>query len=167
MTMRNFSMLEAVEVAINMEEEGIRFYTLAEERVADPEMKRLFALLRDKEHQHVAYFRGVYHGLAAKEGGADAELWLLDPGVAAYFRAAVESAVFPVKGAAERVIAGLHDVRDILRLALRAEKDSIHFYRDLLDHAPWPDARELLGKVIDEERRHFCIIHDRLRTLAP
>jgi len=166
MTMRNFSLLEAVEVAINMEEEGIRFYSLAAERCADPEMKKLFALLLEKEHEHVALFRRAYQELSAKEPDPDAALWLLDDGVAAYFRATVESAVFPVRGAAEKAIAGLHDPRDILRLGLRAEKDSVHFYRELLASAPWPGAKELLEKVIAEERLHFCFIHDRLKALA-
>jgi rubrerythrin len=164
--MKNFTMLEAVEVAITMEEEGIRFYTLAAERVADPAMKELFSFLRQKEHDHVAYFRGVYGDLAAQEGDRDAELWLLDKELSEYFRATVESAVFPTRGAAEQAIAGLHDVRDILRLGLRVEKDSIHFYRELLAHAPWPGAKELLEKVIAEERRHFCFIHAKLKALA-
>jgi rubrerythrin len=165
MTLRNFGMLEAVEVALNMEREGIRFYTLAESRVADPEMKKLFAFLREKEHQHVAYFQGVYTRLAEREGDRDAALWLLDQETADYFRAAAESAVFPVKGAADQAIAGLHDARDILRLGLRVEKDSIHFYRELQQHAPWPDAKELLDKVIAEERRHFRLIHEKLVAL--
>lgn len=166
MTMKNFSVLEAVEVAINMEEEGIRFYTLAEQRTGDPEMKKLFAMLREKEHQHVETFRRLYGDLAAKEGAPDAELWLLDPEVAGYFRAYVESTVFPVKGAADKAIQGMHGAGDILRCALQVEKDSILFYRDLLTHSPWPEATELLEKVIAEERRHFRFIHERLRAIG-
>jgi rubrerythrin len=164
--MQNFSILEAVEVALLMEEEGIRFYTLAEERAGDPEMKKLFAVLRDKEHQHVETFRRLYGDLAAREGTADAELWLLDQEISSWFRAYVESTVFPTRGAAERTIAGLHGVVDILRLALRVEKDSILFYHELLAHAPWPEAKELLEKVIAEERRHVLFIREKLRSLG-
>jgi rubrerythrin len=164
--MQNFSILEAVEVALLMEEEGIRFYTLAEERAGDPEKKKLFAVLRDKEHQHVETFRRLYGDLAAREGTADAELWLLDQEISSWFRAYVESTVFPTRGAAERTIAGLHGVVDILRLALRVEKDSILFYHELLAHAPWPEAKELLEKVIAEERRHVLFIREKLRSLG-
>lgn len=166
MPMQNFSVLEAVEVAMQMEEEGIRFYTLAEERSADPEMKKLFAFLRDKEHQHIEIFRSLYGDLAAREGTPDAELWLLDEEVSSWFRAYVESTVFPAKGAAERAIGGLHGVVDILQLALRIEKDSILFYHELLAHAPWPEARELVEKVIAEERRHVGFIREKLRSLG-
>lgn len=162
MGMKNFSILEAVEVALMMEEEGIRFYALAEKKAGDREMKKLFATLREKEHQHIETFRRLYSDLAAREGDPDAELWLLDTEVSAYFRAAVDSTVFPTKGAAERAIAALHGVTEILRFALRLEKDSILFYHDVLAGALWPEARALLEKVIAEERRHVVIIHERL-----
>jgi rubrerythrin len=149
-----------------MEEEGIRFYALAEQKTGEPEMKRLFALLRDKEHQHIEAFRRLYGDLSAREGDPDAELWLLDTEVSSYFRAFVDSTVFPTKGSAETAIAGLHGVTDILRFALRLEKESILFYHDLLAGAPWPEAKALLEKVIAEERRHVVFIHEKLASLG-
>ena len=164
--MKNFSILEAVEVALMTEEEGIRFYSLAEQRTGEPEMKKLFALLKEKEHVHVELFRRLYSDLSSRSSDPDAELWLLDTEVSSYFRAYVEASVFPAKGAADAAIAGLHGVTEILRFALRIEKDSILFYHELLSHAPWPEARELLEKVIAEERRHVAFIDERLRSLG-
>jgi len=166
MGMKNFSILEAVEVALMMEEEGIRFYTLAEQKVGDPEMKKIFSFLRDKEHKHVETFRRLYGDLTAREGDPDAELWLLDTEVSSYFRAAVDSTVFPTKGAAEAAIAALHGAADILRFALRLEKDSILFYHEVLANAPWPEAKALIEKVIAEERRHVVFIHEKLASLG-
>jgi rubrerythrin len=166
MGIKNFSILEAVEVAMMMEEEGIRFYALAEQKAGDPETKRLFASLRDREHQHIEVFRRLYSDLAARESDPDAELWLLDTEVSSYFRAAVAATVFPTKGSADAAIAGLHDVTDILRFALRVEKDSILFYRELLASHPWPEARALIEKVIAEERRHVVFIHEKLASLG-
>jgi rubrerythrin len=166
MGMKNYSILEAVEVALMMEEEGIRFYTLAEKQAGNPEMKKLFALLRSKEHQHIETFRRLYGDLTARTGDPDAELWLLDAEVSAYFRAFVEAAVFPTKGSAEQALAGLRGVGDVLRLALRLEKDSILFYHELLAGAPWPEARTLIGKVIVEERRHVVLINEKLASLG-
>ena len=166
MSMQNFSILEAVEVALTMEEEGIRFYTLAEQKTGDPEMKKLFAFLREKEFQHIELFRRLYSDLAAREGTPDAELWLLDTEVSSYFRAYVAATVFPTKGAAETAVAGLQGITDILGFALRLEKDSILFYHELLAHAPWPEAKELLEKVIAEERRHVVFIREKLVSLG-
>jgi rubrerythrin len=166
MGLQNFSLLEAVAAAIGMEEEGIRFYSLAEQRTGDPAVKKVFAFLRDKEFQHVETFRKLHGEIAALEGDPDADLWLLDPQVATYFRAAVESTVFPAAGAAEQALAGLESVVDVLRFALRLEKETIYFYQELLAHSPWPQARELVGEVIAEERRHVVFIHEKLRSLG-
>jgi len=164
--MKNFSMLEAVETAMMMEEEGIRFYTLAGEKTGDAEMKALFSLLKDREHQHVEIFRQLFSEMAAREGDPDAELWLLDTEISEYFRAMVASTVFPTRGAAERVIAGLHGVTETLRMALRLEQESILFYHELLAHSPWPGAKELVEKVIAEERRHVRFIQQMLGSFA-
>jgi rubrerythrin len=164
--MKNFCILEAVEVALMMEEEGIRFYTLAEQKTGDPEMKKLFSFLRDKEHLHIETFRRLYGELSARSSDPDAELWLLDTKVSAYFRASVDATVFPTKGSADAAIAGLHGATDILRFALRLEKDSILFYHEVLANAPWPEAKELIEKVIDEERRHVVFIHEKLASLG-
>lgn len=166
MVMKNYSILEAVEVALMMEEEGIRFYALAEKKAGDPEMKKLFSLLGSKEHQHVEIFRRLYGDLAARTSDPDAELWLLDTEVSSYFRALAEATVFPTKGSAETAIAGLRGVSEILRFALRLEKDSILFYHELLGGAPWPEAKALLEKVIAEERRHVVFIHEKLASLG-
>lgn len=166
MGMKNFSILEAVEVALMMEEEGIRFYTLAEKKTGDPAMKQLFSFLREKEYQHIETFRRLYGDLVAREGNPDAELWLLDTEVSSYFRAFVESTVFPAKGAADAAVDGLHGVAELLRFAMRLEKDSILFYHELLAHAPWPEAKTLLEKVIAEERRHVSYIHEKLASLG-
>jgi len=153
-------------VALMMEEEGIRFYTLAEQKVGVPEMKTLFAFLRDREHQHIETFRRLYGDLSARASDPDAELWLLDTELSAYFRACVDSTVFPTKGSAETAIGGLHGVVDILHFALRLEKDSILFYHELLAGAPWPEAKALVEKVIAEEHRHVVFIHEKLASLG-
>ena len=60
MGVENFSILEAVEIAVGIEEEGIRFYTLAAEQVDDPGLKELFETLKEKDQTGaVITFRDV------------------------------------------------------------------------------------------------------------
>lgn len=166
MGVESFSLLEAVEVAVGIEEEGIRFYTLAAEKVEDPEMKKLFGILKEKEHDHIKTFRNLYADLAEKKGDPDAELYLFDPEIAANFRGYVETAVFPVAGAARSVLRECESSEDILRLAMQAEKDSIFYYHELLHHAPWPEAEEMVKEVIAEEHRHFAILRRELEKIT-
>jgi len=166
MSVENFSILEAVEVAVGIEEEGIRFYTLAAQKVEDPEMKRLFETLKEKEHEHIKTFRSFYADLAEKKGDPNAELYLFDPEIAANFRGYVETAVFPVPGAAASILRECEGPEDILRLGMQAEKDSMLYYHELLHHAPWPEAEELVKKIIAEEHRHFAILRRELEKFT-
>ncbi len=165
MNVSNFSILEAVELAVGIEEEGEHFYALAAKKTEDPEMKKLFEILREKEVEHKNTFRKLYSDMADKQGDSDAGLYLLDPEVAAYFHGYVESAVFPVKGSAVEIIERCEGPSDILRLGMQAEKDSILYYHELTAHSPYPDAAELLKEIIAEEHRHFAILRKELRKL--
>ncbi len=75
---------------------------MAKERSGDPQLQQLFATLKDREFQHLETFRRLYSDLAARGGDPDAELWLLDEEISAYFRSYVDSAAFPGRGVAER-----------------------------------------------------------------
>ena len=122
--------------------------------------------MKEQEYEHINIFRGLYSELAGKQGDADAELYLLDPEISAYFRAYIESAVFPSRGSAAKALEGIADAVDIFKLALQVEKDSILYYQELRSHSPYPEAAELIEKVIVEERKHFKLIHDKLRELT-
>jgi len=166
MSIKDFSILEMVEMAINMEEEGIKFYTMAMEKVDDPESKKTFEFLRDEEYKHINTFRGLYSDMAGREGMKDSDLYLLDPEMQSYFRAYVECTALPCKGAANQAIEEAAGEEEILRLGLQIEKDSLLFYQDLKHHSPYPDAAELLDGIIAEERKHFNQIYDRLKTVT-
>jgi rubrerythrin len=162
MAIENFSILEAVELAVGIEKEGVRFYALAADKADDPALKELFLDLKKKEHEHIVTFQGLYAELAEKQGDADAALYLLDPEVAAAFHAYVETAVFPVKGAAAKIIEACEAPDDILRLGMQAEKDSILYYHELLSHAPYPEAKDLIRKIIVEEGKHLTFLHRKM-----
>ncbi len=166
MSTKNLSLLECVELAINMEEEGLRFYQLAAGRVDDGGLRDLLLMLKDKEYNHINTFRGLYTDMAARRGETDAGLYLVDPEISAYFRAFVESTVFPVKGAAEEALRKVAGPVDILRLGMQVEKDSILFYQDLLHQKNFPEATEILSRIIGEERRHFQDLHRMWRKLS-
>ena len=162
MAIENFSILEAVKLAVEIEKEGVRFYTLAADKTDDPAMKEFFLDLKKKEHEHIVTFQGLYSELAEKQGDADAALYLLDPAVAAVFHAYAETAVFPGQGASAQIIEACEGPDDILRLGMQAEKDSILYYHELLSHAPYPEAKELIRKIILEEGKHLTFLHRKM-----
>lgn len=67
----NMSPLQAFEVALAAEQKAYDFYDAALEHVTDPEIRTLFAELRDEETDHVRMVRAA---IAALPPGADQEL---------------------------------------------------------------------------------------------
>ena len=163
MDVERFTLLDAIKMSISMEEEGVRFYTLAEEKAADPEVKIMSRFLRDVEYEHIEHFRDL---LASMSSRAGEETGLLDPGTESYLRHSAETAAFPAPGAADRALDGINDICDMLRLGIRAEKDSILYYRELVEQIPFPEAVTTIRKILSEEKQHFLVLSGLLKRLV-
>jgi rubrerythrin len=157
-----FTLLEAVATAVTMEEEGVRFYTLAMEKAADPEVQIMSRFLRDVEYEHIEYFRDLLASLSSHAGEKTPPL---DPDTESYLGYLAETGVFPAHGAAGRALDGIKDVCDMLRLGIQAEKDSLLYYRDLIEQIPFPDAAAAIRKILSEERQHFLMLSGLLKRL--
>ena len=162
MSPERFTLLEAVATAVTMEEEGVRFYTLAMEKAVDPEVQIMSRFLRDVEYEHIEYFRDLLDSLSSHAGEKTPPL---DPDTESSLRYLAESGVFPANGAAGRALDGIRDVCDMLRLGIQAEKDSILYYRDLLEQIPFPDAAAAIRKILAEEKQHFLMLSGLLQRL--
>lgn len=158
-----FTLLDAIAIAVEMEEEGVRFYTLALEKAADPEVQIMSRFLRDVEYEHIEYFREL---LASMSSHAGTETLPLDPDTESYLRYSAQSAVFPAHGGTDGVLDRIVDVCDMLRLGIRAEQDSIIYYRELIELIPIPDAVTTIRKILSEEKQHFLMLSGLLKRLA-
>jgi rubrerythrin len=162
MSPERYTMLEAVAAAVTMEEEGVRFYTLAMEKAADPEVQIMSRFLRDVEYEHFEHFRDLLASLSSHTGEKTPTI---DPDTESYLRYLAETGVFPAHSAAGHALNGVKDVCDMLRLGIQAEKDSILYYRDLIEQVPFPDAAAAIGKILSEEKQHFLMLSGLLRRL--
>ena len=162
MSPERFTLPEAVAAAVTMEEEGVRFYTLAMEKAANPEVQIMSRFLRDVEYEHIEYFRELLGTLSSHAGEKTPPF---DPDTESYLRYLAETSVFPAHGAAGRALDGIKDVCDMLQLGIQAEKDSILYYRDLLEHIPFPDAAAAIRKILSEEKKHVLTLSGLLKRL--
>ena len=53
---------------------------------------------------------------------------------------------------------------DVLKIALEMERDAIEKYSELKKDAD-PETSELLDFLIEEERRHSRLLHERLKAI--
>jgi len=64
-----------------------------------------------------------------------------------------------------RDAATVGDTPTLLQTAIQMEKDSVLFYRELLDEVDDED-RSAVREIIDEEKRHVCALIELQRKLS-
>ncbi len=145
--MENATIYEVLQFAVNMEEEGIKFYEKWASNSKGNVRETLNRLAAD-EKEHASYFKCLYEGLKEKP---DVD-YLFEEEVLAYFRNYAGSAA-----AFNRRRVNLNSVRAALEAGIQTEKKSIDYYRSLLKYSK-DKTKEMLEKIIKEEEGHLHIL---------
>ncbi len=122
-----FNALEVMEMAKDIEKRGKIFYLKHADAAEDRDVKELFKRLAADEEEHYQKLAALTEELRAGEDDAD---YLYDEEVSSYFNSLIEFTVFPPLNSKESIEA-LNDIDKALKLAVRAEKDAILFYREM------------------------------------
>ena len=150
-----FDDLEAVKIATAMERNGLDFYVRATARTRDPNVKKMFLRLGDEERNHITLFEDLQKKLQAappRPGAAD------DDETAAYVQHLVESHVFSETGTPARLLAEAADDIAALAVGIRAERDALLFYQEMLQFTDSQAARAAFEQIIAEERKHLAAL---------
>jgi len=146
-----FTANDILEFAVTLERNGERFYRLAQERVDDDEVKRLFRRLAADEVVHERTFAKLLGSMEPFDPGDEgAEEYF------AYLRAYVDQVVFS-DAMLDEAIDQVKDALGAVRFAKQREQDAILFYTEMRNLVPEAD-RAPIDDLIAEERRHFTIL---------
>jgi rubrerythrin len=150
---------KAVEMAIQTEEVGIKFYQrIARTFEERPEIAETFRRLAEDEKNHVARFRTLLE--TAPENPREMQSV---PERLEYLRAITVSEVF--KGPAFKDLQDrVESMEDALQVALDFEKATLHVYLGLQDVV---GEQESLAEVIAEERGHIVRLFSLLEKIRP
>jgi rubrerythrin len=158
MTGKFFNEIEAAKIAQNMERHGLDFYRKAAARAKDTATRDLFLRLAEDEKKHLARFEELEEILQAdrraKKGYTD------DADLAAYIDRLVETQVFAEEGAVARLAEQATSDYEALAVAIRAERDAILFYQEMMAFIESNRARAAFSTILDEEREHLRILGD-------
>lgn len=143
---KEYTLQEALKMAIKSEKESMDFYLRAASASADERSKKVFELLAKEEVQHLTAFFHHYQGGDL----GDLETFLASPpDRQSAMHQALETAI------AEEV----HEQK-ALEIALKEEKACIDFYtivaKDIVD----PLVRRVFETVIKETQGHYDMIED-------
>lgn len=147
----HFSGREILEMAIRIEENGLKYYNEAGRAAKSPELKELFEVLAGEEEQHIVTFTDL-------KKLTDDEAWRegIDPYIqegAQYLKAIADTEVFENPDRGAELARDVTNEKDAIRTAIDMEKDSLLFYYELQRMISEKD-RDVLEKLIEQEKDH-------------
>jgi len=160
-----FNDLEALKIAIVTENRGERFYHAASKKIEDGSMKGMLEDLAVQEREHAETFKALYDKALKSKGQYD-DTYLFDPEVAPYLEAIFETAVFPSEARLDEIVETISGPADVLHLGIRAEKESILFYTEMVINSQYSEAKEAFRAILKEEKKHLIDLQTRLKNLG-
>ena len=153
----DFNADEIFKMAEQMEKNGAAFYRNAAKNVTEEKNKEMLLKLAAMEDEHEKIFVRMRSELTDRERAAT----VFDPQGEAvlYLKALVDTRVFFNKEI------DTTSMKDILKEALIAEKDSIVFYLGMKEMVPEKLGKSRLDSIIKEEMNHIKLIGRELSAI--
>jgi rubrerythrin len=153
-----YSGAEIFQIAMELEEAGRAFYETLAEQAEDSELVDLCQNLANQETNHYRQFKAMGEELVKRPASRPLTWDELH-----FAHILIEERVLSDPDKA-RDAAGVGDTPTLLQTAIQMEKDSVLFYRELLDEVDEED-RTAVREIIDEEKRHVCALIELQRKL--
>jgi rubrerythrin len=155
-----FNASDIVGTAVEIERRGRNVYTQAAAGATNPDVKRFLEFFAGEEARHQALFEAMAGrvGKAAIPAGSDEEEYM------DYVQALLDSHALFCGGAPEKDLADAADAIAAIELASRFEKDTILYFREMMDLLPAAEAG-IVKQCLDEERGHLRQLRGMLAKL--
>jgi rubrerythrin len=149
--------VEALQVALDTEKKGYRFYKIAAKSSKDPKGQEVFEHLACDEIEHMGVIATMFESLTNDEP------WMTyEEAVEKYGETPGEKIIFP--DVPEEAQEGFDDLR-ALEEALEFEKKAVQFYTKQAEEATDDKARTFYRSLIEIEETHVTIIQAELDSL--
>ncbi|RLB06794.1 MAG: hypothetical protein DRG50_04665 [Deltaproteobacteria bacterium] len=147
---------EALKRAIEMEQEGKRFYLEAAQRSQSHLAKEIFEELAREEDLHVKKIREIYERLKKNEAFGE---WITSVNDTSKLQKVFQESLM------EKAKASPGDL-EALRFAMDREEKSVKYYEGLATETSNPQERRFYLTLSHEERGHYLQIMDSIEYLT-
>lgn len=145
---------EAIDMAIEMEEQGYKYYTDHAQKTDNPWVETVLKSLADREMEHIRAIKRIAEGKPITS--TDIKVWDIESEM---------KQVFQKFSAKEREDWKTKDV-SVYEHALELEKQLYDLYRDLSDQAENKDERDFFQSLMNEEDKHYGALQNVLYYLT-
>ncbi len=144
------SIQEIIEIAIEIEKNGVKFYSALAESVNTDRVRNLFLYLAEAEMKHITRFQEILESA----GGYQISEAYYTTQYMGYMKALADERVFRSDMSVTEMADRAKSPREAINIAIGFEKESIiflHEIREMLSES----GGESIQKLLDEERDHL------------
>ncbi|MFH2012008.1 MAG: ferritin family protein [Pseudomonadota bacterium] len=147
--MLSFAGGEIIEVAVQIERNGLTFYRTVANSMEDKEVKSLFNDLADEEGKHIKSFESLYETFSDYKPTITDKEEYYD-----YIRMLAERNVFTKKDGFDEVLNNIKNKKDALDMAIGFEKESIVFFAEIKGLVK-KSQKDAVEELIHQEQLHL------------
>lgn len=158
-----FNTDEIFEMAEQIERNAASFYREAAKRTGDKVSQKLFVNLAEMEDNHCQIFQEMRSQLVP--GQKEQETFDPENQAILYLQAMADGHGTEGKKSRTEKLTGSESMREILQIAVNAEKDSVVFYTALKELVAPGAGRDKVEVIIEEELGHLALLKLQLASL--
>jgi len=159
-----FNAGEVFKVAIQIEENGRKFYEESQKNIESAEIRALFVDLALQEIEHKRKFETLRDQLPPES--TTPTVWDPQNEIDLYVKMMADNHVFVSSASVKDQVARIRDARDALKLAIEFEKDSVLFFLGIEEAVSAKKDQELIKSLVKEEQEHLRRLTSELRKLS-
>lgn len=146
----HFTGKEVLEMAVRIEENGMKFYADASRAAKSQQLKDLFRALSEEEGNHIKTFLELKRVLVG-EPSEGFDPYLEDSQL--YLKSLADTEVFTNPEAGKEAARSIKGEEEAITMAIGMEKDSLLFYYELEKMIREKD-RKVIESLIEQEKEH-------------
>jgi len=161
MARADFSELELLTIAMALEDQGMKFYQNGAKNT-EGQLRQFLLEAAQQEKEHKEVFQRFYDDIV-KSKPQNEDDYLFDPDVASYLKSMAEKAVFDKTPFDSEE--AFRDLEGSVSYAIRSEELTVDIYSKSYESAKRQDVKDLLKKLIKEEKGHVKYFEKVLKSI--
>jgi len=155
-----FQCIDAIEISLSIEQEGLAFYEKAARNVSDPKVKLMFLRLAEEEKTHIQILKdkALFLQPAISPGKSINKKLLVD-----FINENIKEKIFPTFEL--KVVNKFKNDIEALDYGIKAEKRSIKILTRLLADEKKLDVRAIFLHLMVDEKKHLTLLEDLKKTV--
>lgn len=159
----SFNADEIFEMAEEIERNGAKFYRKAAQETSDEKIKKMFLDMAEMEDGHLRTFEQMRTQLS--EGQKEQNIFDPNNEGAMYLQTMADAHGYEGRISPQKEFTGNESVKEILEIALNAEKESVVFYYGIRSMVSMKAGRSQVELIINEELSHITTLLKYLKKL--